>query len=114
MRMLKSTTLSLLTILVCVLLIGCAKASHLTGTWREVGKTAILEFLKDSSFSAVDNEGMAVRGKYALLKDGRVKFEIQHPDSSVEIVILKVSVRDDELTAVSEHSGEVEIYRKLR
>ncbi len=43
-----------------------------------------------------------------------MKVEIQHPDSSVEIVILKVSVRGDELTGVTNHPGEVERYRKLR
>jgi hypothetical protein len=99
---------------VSVLLTGCVNAPNLIGMWREVGKTATLGLMKDGSFSAVDNEGMAVSGKYALLEDGRVKFEILHPDSSVEIVILKVSVREDELTVVTEDLGEVERYKKLK
>lgn len=99
---------------VSVLLTGCANAPNLIGMWREVGKTATLELMKDGSFSAMDNEGMAVSGKYALLEDGRVKFEILQPDSSVEIVILEVSVRGDELTVVTEDLGEVERYKKLK
>nr|WP_320192971.1 hypothetical protein [uncultured Desulfobacter sp.] len=68
---------------------------------------------KNGSFSAVDNEGMAVSGKYMRLKDGRVKFEILHGDASVEIVILNVSVNGEELTVTGDVPGDVERYRRM-
>jgi hypothetical protein len=76
---------------VSVWLICRANSSHLLGTWREIGKSATLEFLKDGSFGATDNQGVTVKGKYILLKNGSVKFEIEHTDASAEIVILKIS-----------------------
>lgn len=109
-----STALRVLAVIVCVFLIHCAASPSMIGTWLEVGKSATLEFKKDGSFSAVDNEGMAVSGKYTRLKDGRVKFEILHGDASVEIVILNVSVSGDELTVASDHPGDVERYRRMR
>ncbi len=109
-----SAALRVLAVFVCVFFMHCAASTGMIGTWREVGKSATLEFRKDGSFSAVDNEGMAVNGKYTRLKDGRVKFEILHGDASVEIVILNVSVSRDELTVVSDRPGDVERYRRMR
>ena len=40
--------------------IACAKTPYLVGKWKEIGKTATLEFWKDGTFKAVDNQGMAV------------------------------------------------------
>jgi hypothetical protein len=85
----------------------------MTGAWLEVGKSATLEFKKDGSFSAVDNEGMAISGRYTRLEDGRVKFEILHGDASVEIVILNVSVSGEELTITGDVPGDVERYRRM-
>jgi len=48
------------------LIISCAHTPGVVGKWREVGKTATVEFLKDGTFKAVDNQGMAVSGKYTL------------------------------------------------
>jgi len=69
---------------------------------------------KKMDHSLRDNEGMAVRGKYTRLKDGRVKFEILHSDASVEIVILNVFVSEDELRVAGDHPGDVERYRRMR
>ena len=43
------------------------------GKWKEIGKTATLEFWKDGTFKAVDNQKMAVKGKYTLNKLPRRK-----------------------------------------
>ena len=109
-----STALRGLAVIACIFLIHCAASPSIIGTWLEVGKSSTLEFKKNGSFSAVDNEGMAVSGKYTRLKDGRVKFDIMYGDGSVEIVILNVSVSGDELTVVSDRPGDMEKYRRMR
>jgi hypothetical protein len=84
------------------------------GKWQEIGKTATLEFSKDGSFKAVDNMGMAVSGKYTLLENGTVRFEIVHQGSSSEMVTGKLSVREDDLTLSFKHGNEVERYRRVK
>ena len=101
-------------VVLCLLLISCAMTPKVVGKWREIGKTATIEFFKDGSFKAIDNQGMAVSGKYTLLKDGKVRFEILHPGSSSEMVTGKLSVRKDELTISSEEGKEAERYRKVK
>ena len=87
--------------------IGPAKANvafvsrhpaEIVGKWREVGRSATLEFLQDGGFKAVDNEGMAVAGRYTLIKDGNLTFEIHHEGTLDEIVTLNFSLVGDELT----------------
>jgi hypothetical protein len=84
------------------------------GKWREVGKTAILEFWKDGTFKAVDNQGMAVSGKYTLHENGNARFEIDRQGFSPEIVSGKISVRGDELTLISGDGKEVDRYKRER
>ena len=109
----KSILLFLLAIGLFFLIISCANTSKVLGKWQEIGKTATIEFWKDGSFKAVDNQGMAVSGKYSLRKDGVVRFEIANQRSSSEIVTGKLSVREDEMTITSEHDNEVERYRRM-
>ena len=101
-------------VVLCLLMFSCATTPKVVGKWREIGKTATIEFFKDGSFKAIDNQGMAVSGKYTLLKDGKVRFEILHPGSSSEMVTGKLSVRKDELTISSEEGKEAERYRKVK
>jgi hypothetical protein len=84
------------------------------GKWREVGKTATVEFSKDGTFKAVDNQGMAVSGRYTLLKDGHLRCEIQQKGGAGEVVNLTISIKGDELTLTSSRDKEVEIYRTER
>jgi hypothetical protein len=72
----KSIFLFLLTIVLFFLIISCANTPKVVGKWQEIGKTATLEFRKDGSFKAVDNQEMAVSGKYSLHENGMVRFEI--------------------------------------
>ncbi len=104
----------LLTILTFFLIMSCASAPGVVGKWREVGKTATLEFLKDGTFKAVDNQGMAVSGKYTLSENGNVRFEIDREDASPEIVTGKISVRGEELTMISGDGKEVDRYKRER
>lgn len=97
-----------------LLIMSCAMTPKVVGKWREIGKDATLEFFKDGSFKAVDNQGMAVSGKYTLLKDEKVKFEILYPGSSPDIVTGKLIVRKDELILSSEEDKETERYRRVK
>ena len=96
-----------------VFLVSCQQSPNLTGKWQEIGKTATLEFNEDHTFKAVDNMGMAVSGKYSLDNNGNIRFEIKHNEPSPEIIIVKVTVRDDELTVIYGYAGEVENYRRV-
>jgi hypothetical protein len=109
----KPIYLFLLAIVLFILMISCAHTPGVVGKWQEIGKTATLEFSKDGSFKAVDNQGMAVSGKYTLLKNGNVRFEIVHQGSFPEIVIGKFSVQGDELTISSKNGNEVERYKRV-
>lgn len=110
----KPILLFLLVIVLFMMMISCAHTPGVIGKWREIGKTATLEFSKDGSFKAVDNQGMAVSGKYTLFENGNVRFEIAHPGSSSEIVIGKLSVREDKLTISFKNGHEVERYRRVK
>ncbi len=104
----------LLAIFTLFLIISCASSPGVVGKWREVGKTATVEFLKDGTFKAVDNQGMAVSGKYTLHENGNARFEIDRQDASPEIVSGKISVRGEELTMISGDGKEVDRYKRER
>ncbi len=104
----------LLLVAVLFFLSFCASKPDLIGKWREVGKTATVEFSKDGTFKAVDNQGMAVSGRYTLLKDGDLRCEIQQKGGVGEVVNLTISIKGDELTLTSSKDKEVEIYRRER
>jgi hypothetical protein len=104
----------LLTIALFFLIISCANTPKVVGKWQEIGKTATLEFRKDGSFKAVDNQGMAVSGKYSLHENGMVRFEIANQGSSPESVTGTLSMREDELTITSARGNEVERYRRVK
>jgi hypothetical protein len=87
--------------------------SEIVGKWREIGKRASLEISVDGTFKAIDNEGMAVAGKYTLVEHGRIKFAIQNEKTPEEIVNLGFSINGDELTLTPSDGGQVERYRKV-
>jgi hypothetical protein len=99
-------------ILACSFVIACASTPNLVGKWREIGKAATLEFLKDGTFKAVDNQKMAVKGKYTLSAHENVRFEIFRQGSPYEIVNGKYSVQGDILTFTSGDGKEIERYKR--
>ncbi len=104
----------LLLVVVLFFLSFCASKPDLIGKWKEVGKTAMIEFSKDGTFRAVDNQGMAVSGRYTLLKDGHLRCEIQQKEGAGEVLNLTISIEGDELTLTSSRGREVEIYKRER
>jgi hypothetical protein len=93
-------------------LLFCASKPNLIGKWKEVGKVATIEFSKDGTFKAVDNQGMAVSGKYTFFKGGHLWCEIQQKGGAGEVISLRISIKGDELTLTSSNSSEVENYRR--
>jgi len=114
MRKYKYSFYPLLTIFTFFLIISCATTPDVVGKWREVGKTATLEFWNDGTFKAVDNQGMEVSGKYILSENGNASFEIDHQGFSPEIVIGKIYVRGEELSLISGAGNEVDRYKRER
>ncbi len=111
---LRATTCVILLVVVLFFLSFCASSPDLIGKWREVGKTAMIEFSKDGTFKAVDIQGMAVSGRYTLLKDGHLRCEILQKEGTGEVVNLTISIKGDELTLTSAKGREVEIYKRER
>ena len=109
----KFTVFSALVIIALSFILACAaNTPNIVGKWKEIGKTAALEFWKDGTFKAVDNQGMAVKGKYTLIEPENVRFEIFRQDSPPEIVNGTFSLQGDVLTLTSENGKEIEKYKR--
>jgi hypothetical protein len=93
-------------------IIAYANTPNIVGKWKEIEKTATLEFWKNGTFKAVDNQKMAVSGKYTLSEHGNVRFEIIRQGSPPEIVNGKYSVQGDILTFTSADGEEIERYKR--
>jgi hypothetical protein len=98
-------------ILVFFFIIACANTPNLVGKWKEIGKAATLELWKDGTFKAVDNQKMAVNGKYSLSENGNIGFEIFRQGSASEIVNGKYSLQGDVLKLTSADGKEIQRYR---
>jgi len=103
---------SVLVIIALFFILACASTPFIVGKWKEIGKTATLEFWKDGTFKAVDNQGMAVKGKYKLIEPENVRFEIFRQDSPPEIVNGTYSLQGDLLTVTSADGKEIERYKR--
>ena len=95
-------------------IIGCANTPNLAGEWKEIGKTATLELRTDGTFKAVDNQKMAVSGKYSLSEHGNIRFEISRQGSPPEIVTGKYHLQGDMLTFTSAEGNEIQRYRRQK
>ena len=95
-----------------IFFVSCLSTPNLIGKWREIGKTATLEFREDGTFKAVDNEGLSVTGKYFLLQNGNVRFEVTRIGFSPDIIKGKIGIKGDELTFISLDGRDIERYRK--
>jgi len=91
---------------------SCSNTPNLVGKWKEIGKVATLELREDGTFKAVDNQKMAVSGKYTLSEHGNVRFEIFRQGSPSEIVNGKYSMQGDILNFTSADGEEIEKYKR--
>ena len=95
------------------ILVSCIHSPDISGKWQETRGRAIFELREDHTFSAVDNMGMQVGGKYNLDDRGNIRFEIPHEESNIEIIDAKVTVAGDELIFKFDDTGEIERYRRV-
>ena len=110
----KFSRCSAFVIFVFSFIIGCANAPSLAGKWKEIEKTATLELRKDGTFKAVDNQEMAVSGKYFLSEHGNIRFEISRQGYPPEIVTGKYYLQGDMLTFTSAEGKEIQRYRRQK
>ena len=108
----KFSLYSAFAILAFFFIIACVSTPNLVGKWKEIGKAATLELWKDGTFKAVDNQKMAVSGKYSLSEHGNIRFEIFRQGSPSEIVNGKYSVQGDILIFTSADGKEIERYKR--
>jgi hypothetical protein len=101
-------------ILAFSLVIACANTPNLVGKWEEIGKAATLELWEDGTFKAIDNQKMAVSGKYSLSEQRNIRFEIFRQGSPSEIVTGKYSLQGDILTLTSADGKEIQRYRRQK
>jgi len=99
------------TILAFSFFIACANTPNLDGKWKEIGKVATLELWEDGTFKAVDNQKMAVKGKYSLSENGNIRFKIFRQGSASEIVNGTYSLQGDILNLTSADGKEIQRYR---
>ncbi len=122
--MLKHLFTRLLTLVLGVgLLASCAITPDVTGRWQQVDAADTLEFREDGTFTAVDNTGATVEGRYTLHADGTLYYAITHSDvlkaelepvETLEIRIAGLKFRQyrDELRITTEDGAAVEVYRR--
>ena len=101
-------------ILVFFFIVGCENTPKLDGKWKEIGKSATIEFSKDGTFKSVDNQKMAVNGEYFLSEQENIRFKISRPGPRSEILNGKYSVQGDTLTLISEDGEEIQRYRRQK
>jgi len=94
------------------ILLTCSSTPDVVGKWREIGKTATIEFSSNGTFRAVDNQGMSVTGKYFLRDNCSIRFEVILSNSSIDTLNGKITIKGDELTLRSLNGKEIERYKK--
>jgi len=95
-----------------VCITACAGIPEVTGRWRQPGKNASVQFFQDGTFIAVDNQGMAVNGKYFFMKKGRVRFEVERPEGPPEIITGTYVIEGNRLILTAADGEEVDVYEK--
>ena len=109
----KDATQNLTALLLLVFLLSCVYDPNITGKWQEPGKTSSIEFEQNGTFVAIDNMGMTVNGNYTLLSEGKIRLEIIHPNSYIEIIIGSIEIQGDKLKLSYNGDKEVLLYQKV-
>ncbi len=104
-----------LTTLIVLLLavFGCASGPTIVGSWQAVEGTASVTFAADGVFQAIDNEGMAVAGKYRLMGTDGIQFEVQHGGQENEVIDARVVRAGDQMTLIFPGDAVVESYQRI-
>ena len=104
-------------LLLPMLMLSCAHSpspgSSLVGLWREMGKTATIEFRENGTFKAIDNQKMAVSGRYLVLQDNRVRFMVIRTGGTPEIITTRMTKNADQLHFHSLDGEEVGRFERV-
>jgi hypothetical protein len=92
--------------------IVAGRFQHLTQKWSYFNGLKRKFHWKDGTFKAIDNQRMAVSGKYTLIEPGNIRFEIFRQGSPSEIVNGTFSLQEDVLTFTSADGKEIERYKR--
>ena len=92
---------------------GCASGPTIAGRWKAVDGNATVEFDSGGKFNAVDNEGMPVAGKYRLVGQDGIQFEIRHGEADTELVDARVTRLGDRLTLAFPGDDASETYERI-
>jgi len=109
----KDVTQYLTALLLLVFLVSCVYNPNITGKWQEPGKTSSIEFGQNGTFVAIDDMGMTVNGNYSFLDEGKIRLEIIHPNSYIEIIIGSIEIQGDKLKLSYNEGKEVLLYQKI-
>ncbi len=110
-------------VLIICLLSACAFGPNVVGRWQQVDGEDTLEFREDGTFTAVDNMGATVVGRYTLHADGTLYYVVTQTDIqqaelrpvdtlTVRIAGVKLRPLSYELALSTEDSAQVEVYRR--
>ena len=104
-------------LLLPVLLLACAHApspsSPLVGLWREVGKTATVEFRENGTFKAIDNQQMAVTGRYVVQRPGTIRFRVSRAGGPPDVITATMTKNADVLTFRSLEGEEIGRFKRV-
>ena len=114
---------SMILVVVTCLLSSCAFGPNVIGRWQQVDGEDTLEFHEDGTFTAVDNMGATVVGRYTLHADGTLYYAATHSDIqkaelrpvdtfAVRIAGVKLRPFGNELLLSTEESTQVEVYQR--
>ncbi len=106
------------------LLTACAIRPDVTGRWQQVDAEDTLEFRDDGTFTAVDQTGATVMGRYTLHADGTLYYSVTHTDilkaeltpvETIQIRIAGLKIRHfrNELKIKTEDGDTAEVYRRV-
>jgi len=109
----KYATQNLTALLLLVFLLSCVQNPNISGKWQEPGKTSSIEFRQNGTFVAIDDMGMTVNGNYTFLDEGKIRLEINDPNSYIEIIIGSIEVQGDKLKLSQDGGKGVLLYQRI-
>jgi hypothetical protein len=103
----------ILPIVVTLAIYACASGPAIVGNWKALEGAATVNFASDGTFTAVDNEGMPVSGKYRLVGPDGIRFEIRHGEADIERVDARISRTGGRMTLIFPGENAMDAYERI-
>jgi hypothetical protein len=100
-------------ILLTLAVYACASGPAIVGHWKAVEGRATVHFDPDGAFTAVDNQGMPVSGKYRLVGPDGIRFEIRHGEADAERIDARMTRSGERMTLVFPGENAIETYERI-